>query len=210
MRTSYIDEETMVKIKKQLTADEWLPLWIAAEGGMRIGDILALKAENVNIGQVSFRAQKTGKEAVISFEGDLQRVLTARAEYAARYQPDKYAWLFPSPKDRRKHLTRQAVWHRVKRACRDAGLPSKGVAPHSFRKRFAVDLFRREGLGAVQAALQHDRAQTTEIYALSDFTSGENASLPLLRGDLPEIVREVLQALRTPEYQPIHRCSDGI
>ena len=206
MRTKYILPNEIEQIRHELEREDWLPLWIAQETGMRIGDILELRVENVDSGEIRYRAKKTGKDAVVSVQGALQRALSAKAEFEYRDRARRDVWLFPSPRDRRKHLTRQAVWWRVKRACRDAGLDPKGIAPHSFRKFFAVELFKREGLAAVQQALQHDRPSTTEIYALSDFTSGEAAFEPLLRRDLPVIVQEVLAALAGREPQTIHRC----
>ena len=64
------------------------------------------------------------------------------------------------------------------------------------RKVFAVELFKRAGMKATQEALQHDKASTTEIYALSDFSTGDNAALPLTRGDIPLIIEMVVAALK--------------
>jgi site-specific recombinase XerD len=55
----------------------------------------------------------------------------------------------------------------MKVACTRLGI-SENASPHSARKTFAVDLFREKGLPAVQKALQHDRPETTKIYAFSD------------------------------------------
>ncbi len=169
--------------------DEWLALWVALETGMRIGDVVLLRGWNLVRGKIEFTAQKTGKIGKMPVSKRLF------AELSAKTSGKPSAWVFPSPRDARKHITRQCIWQRVKRACKRAGVDSEGIAPHSFRKSFAVDLFKREGLEATREALQHDRASTTQIYALSDFTSGSNGDKPLLRRDLPLIIAEVLAAL---------------
>lgn len=72
----------------------------------------------------------------------------------------------------------------------------EGVSPHSFRKCFAVDVYHRDGIKAVQEALQHARMDVTEIYALSDWMTGEEADKPLLRQDIVLIARAVAHMLR--------------
>lgn len=195
MRTSYIDPEAIERLRANMGGDEWLTLWVALETGMRIGDIVLLRGFNLVKGQIEFTAQKTGKIGKIPVSKRLF------AELSAKTSGKSSAWVFPSPVKAGQHITRQCVWQRVKRACKRAGVDSKGIAPHSFRKSFAVELFKREGLEATREALQHDRASTTQLYALSDFTSGSNGDKPLLRRDLPLIVAEVLACLgqRTAE-----------
>ena len=189
MKTIFLDEEQVETIAAHLPADAWLPLWIAAETGLRIGDVVSLKRSSICGLEIHYTAQKTGKGGVAAISAELGAAI---AHFAAR---SRRRWLFPSPKDPRKHLTRQACWYRVKRACENAGVDPEGIAPHSFRKHFAVKLYREKGLKAVQNALQHDRATTTEIYALSDFSTGKNAKQPLLRRDLQFIIEQVTAAV---------------
>lgn len=188
MRTVYVTAEQVEKIAAHLSSWEWLTLWVSAETGLRVGDVVALKWRQVASDRIFYTAQKTGKWGCAPISENLYRelVLSRRST----------RWVFPSPKDPEKHLTRQAVWYRVKRACERAGIDPEGIAPHSFRKYFAVETFKREGLKATQAALQHDRTITTEEYAMSDFITGENANLPLLRRDLVLIVKLVAAALK--------------
>lgn len=196
MRTKFIDIEDVERLRRAMSSDEWLILRISLETGMRVGDIVALKGENIIENKIVYTAQKTGKIAEISINQPLFR------EISKKIHKNRGRWLFESPYRLGKHITRQCVWQRVKRACARAGVSPVGVAPHSFRKVFAVDLFKREGLAAAQAALQHDRPSTTQIYALSDFTSGSNGLKPLLRRDLPLIIAEVVQALKGLNASP--------
>lgn len=187
MKTKYIDSEVIDKILETMPFSDRLIFRIAIETGMRVGDIVSLKGKNIIGNKICFTAQKTGKSAQIPISPRLLRDISVKTK--------KNSWLFPSPKNSLKHITRQCVWQRVKRACAASGVDPSGVAPHSFRKFFAVELFKREGLEATRCALQHDKASTTQIYALSDFTSGSNGDLPLLRRDLPYIISEVVSAL---------------
>lgn len=188
MRTIYVTTDQVEKIAAHLSAWEWLALWVSAETGLRVGDVVALKWRQIACDRIFYTAQKTGKWGYAPISEKLHRelILFRRASH----------WVFPSPRDPSKHLTRQAVWYRVKRACKRAGIDPEGIAPHSFRKYFAVETFKREGLKATQAALQHDRTITTEDYAMSDFITGENANLPLLRRDLVLIVKLVAAAIK--------------
>ena len=104
-------------------------------------------------------------------------------------------WLFPSPYKAGKHITRQAVWQRLKKAGKSCGVDLEGLSPHSLRKVFAVELYREKGFQAVKEALQHNYSATTEIYTFADWNTGENASMPLTRKDLPLIVKMVLEAI---------------
>lgn len=188
MKTIYITTEQVEKIAAHLSPWEWLTLWVSCETGLRVGDVVALRWQQITPSGIFFKAQKTGKWGLASISERLFRELKLSRRATA--------WVFPSPKDPRKHLTRQAIWYRVKRACERSGIDPDGIAPHSFRKYFAVETFKREGLKATQAALQHDRTITTEDYAMSDFITGANANLPLLRRDLTLIVKLVAAAIK--------------
>lgn len=188
MRTIYVSTEQVEKIAAHLSPWEWLTLWVSCETGLRVGDVVALQWKQVSSRGILFRAKKTGKQGFAPISEKLARELQLSRRSSR--------WVFPSPRDPAKHLTRQAVWYRVKRACERSGIDPEGIAPHSFRKYFAVETFKREGLKATQAALQHDRTITTEDYAMSDFITGENANFPLLRRDLTLVVKLVAAALK--------------
>lgn len=185
MKSIYLDNEQLFALRQNLTDGEWLALWVASETGLRIGDVVSLPRCQIAHNRILYRAKKTGKPGKAPISSELYEALTVHI------RPAVSPWLFPSPYKLGRHLTRQAVWARVKKACVRAGIDPAGISPHSFRKHFAVELFKRSGLKATQAALQHDRAATTEIYALSDFSTGNNANLPLLRRDLPMIIELV-------------------
>jgi len=62
----------------------------------------------------------------------------------------------------------QAVWKDLKRAAQAYRL-QQNVAPHSFRKIYAVDLLEKYGdIERVQRALNHSSPSVTMIYAMAD------------------------------------------
>lgn len=187
MKTRYIEKKEVCALRSVLSEREWLPFWVMLETGLRIGDVLSLRPFMVGGGEIRYKARKTGKTGTAFISSDLEAALTKSGHGSE--------WVFPSPKDSEKHLTRQAAWARLKRAAEKAGISGRGVAPHSMRKNFAVELLKVSTLNDVAAALQHERTDTTEIYALSDWSSGEHSNEPLLRGDLPKIVEKIFEII---------------
>lgn len=186
MKSRYLESGEVKRIRAALSPDEWLPLWISLETGIRVGDVVSLKCGAVRYDGIHYTAQKTGKRGLAPISEDLRRAL--RRGKAGE-------WLLPSPYHLGRHLTRQAVWSRIKRGAKVAGVDLEGVSPHALRKSFAVELYREKGFKAVQAALQHRNAATTEIYSFADWSTGENADKPLTRRDLQLVVKMVLEAL---------------
>lgn len=185
MKSKYIETKDVALVRDSMTAEAWLPLWVSLETGLRIGDVVKLRRANLKADGLHYRAEKTGKTGVAEIGASL------RAELSTR----RGKWLFPSPYKKGEHITRQCAWARIKAACRRAGLDASGISPHSLRKVFAVELYREKGFKAVQAALQHRNAATTEIYSFADWSTGKSAELPLKRKDLQLIVNMVLEAL---------------
>lgn len=191
MRAEYITPEELEKLRRALPPERWLPIAVALETGLRVGDVIKIRVQDLDEkkGGVHYVSQKTGKSGFAPLSAERMRELRAVAK-------SKRGWCFPSPYKPGEHLTRQAVWARVKRAARNAGLATCGKSPHSARKVYAVAVANAEGMRAAMVKLQHDRLSTTELYALSDWSTGENAKKPLLREDLGKIVEKLVNLLR--------------
>lgn len=142
-------------------------LRISLATGLRVSDCLSLRPSQAvfrgGSWYIETTAQKTGKPISAPVPETLARLLTRRK---------KYTWVFPSPRNPRKHRTRQAVWADVKRTCARLGI-TENVTPHSARKIFAVSEFKKRGLAAVQDELQHDRITTTMLYCFADLLTKE-------------------------------------
>jgi len=90
-------------------------------------------------------------------------------------------WLFEHRTDPTKHRSRQAVWRDVKRAAEAMRLP-QNVAPHSFRKVYAVDLMRKYGdIERVRRNLNHGGETVTTIYAMADLRLQQRQQLKAKR-----------------------------
>lgn len=188
MKSRYLQDFELRELKKNTKSNLWLPQAVALATGLRIGDVVAIRLNDIDDkkGGIHYVAQKTRKCGFAKLGKALRDKLRQNADPLSGF-------CFPSKRSNSGHLTRQAVWKRVKTAAEKAALDCDGVSPHGLRKNYAVELYKREGLKAVQTALQHDRADTTQIYAMADFTTGENAALPLLRSDVELIVKLVTQ-----------------
>ena len=184
MKSRFLNENEVKSLRLALDGEAFLPLLVSLETGLRVGDVVALQRKDVKPDGIHYKAKKTGKKGIAKISNNLRRKLNTKGK-----------WLFPSPYKVGEHITRQAVWSRIKKAGEKCNVDLDGLSPHSMRKVFAVELYRKKGFKAVQEALQHNYASNTEIYAFSDWCTGENANVPLQRKDLQLIVKMVLEAL---------------
>ena len=186
MKSRYIDDIDLDFLRSVMSDRDFLPFLVTLETGLRIGDVLSLKHTDVRQGNVYFTAQKTGKRGIARISKGLELALK---------KANGSDYCFPG-RDKRKPLTRQAAWARIKKACGRCGLSSEGVSPHSLRKVFAVDTFKQSGAEQARQALQHSDLRTTELYILSDWITGANADKPLTRKDITKIVEEIFELLK--------------
>lgn len=196
MRSRYLDDREIAAVRARMSARGWLPFAVALDTGLRVGDVAKLRWADVTGQEVRFIAEKTGKAG--------RAALSAETAAALRHfrRSAGSVWLFPSPRRPERHISRQALWKRLKAACRRAGVSVDGFSPHSFRKVYGVREYHAHGLGAAQAGLQHSDIATTEIYALADWLTAENADKPLLRSDMARIVRYIADWLRIDPAEP--------
>lgn len=109
---------------------------VAEHTGLRIGDVLALKTEQLQRGQrLTVKEAKTGKT---------RRVYLPKQLYEQLLEQAGPTWAFESPRKPGQHRVRQTVWADLKRAARAFRLP-ENVAPHSLRKVYAVREWERSG-----------------------------------------------------------------
>ena len=149
-----------------LTAPNRLAMELSLALGLRIGDVLALKTEQLakcNQRRITICEQKTGKRRRVQFPLDLY---TRALGQAGR------CFVFEHRKDWRQHRTRQAVWADLKRVARlyrcDTYAKQPNIAPHSARKAWAVGQYQKSGLKRTQALLNHSGEAVTMLYAMAD------------------------------------------
>lgn len=189
MRSKYIDKNTVDKLRRSMVNEEWLPLRISLETGLRIGDVVSLKRTALKRKDGSYflrtAAQKTGKLGDFPISDSLAEVLKVR----------KGTFIFPSY-GKTGHLTRQAAWSRMKTAAHRLGINADGISPHSLRKCFAVALRHQAGIEAVKKALQHSSSAVTRVYAYADTVLQFDSDEPIRWRDVELIVDYILERLR--------------
>lgn len=157
MKTEYLLQREVDGVLDMLMPGNALVMRVALHTGLRVGDVLALKPEQLKP-RFWVTESKTGKRRQVGLPEPLLSDLQKTAGDI---------WVFPG-KDPRYHRTRQAVWKDVKRAAKALRLP-QNVAPHSARKVYAVDLLQKYGdIDRVRRALNHGSVSVTLIYALAD------------------------------------------
>lgn len=157
MKTEYLLRREVDNVLSALTPTNALVMRVALHTGLRIGDILKLKPEQLKP-HFWIKESKTGKARQVGLPEPLLSDLKERAGQT---------WVFENPRTGRPQ-TRQAVWRDVKRAAVAFRLP-QNVGPHSARKVYAVDLLEQYGdLERVKKALNHSSEAVTMIYAMAD------------------------------------------
>jgi integrase/recombinase XerD len=133
--------------------------------GLRVSELVGLRLQDVNLerGFVVVLGKGSKERAV-----PLGEVASARLkEYLERARPlllkgQSSDAVFVS--SRRRQITRQMFWERMKHYVRKAGI-TRNVSPHTLRHSFATHLLDNGAdLRAVQAMLGHSDISTTQIY----------------------------------------------
>lgn len=159
MRSDFVDKDPLNHILYALTEPNRLACCVALETGLRIGDIVALKRSDIEKKSFTITEQKTGKKRKIKLREPLRLELLKLSGTV---------YVFEHRNDATKHRTRQAVYNDIKRAQKLFRVKGN-ISPHSLRKAYAVDLYRRYGdLNKVMQALNHDNEVVTMLYALAD------------------------------------------
>ncbi len=132
--------------------------------GLRVSELAALKAAEVNLGDGFLVCRgKGGKERIVPLG---RSAAAAVGRWLAEARPLVDAGgreeLFLSRRGR--PFTRQGVWKLLRKHAAGAGLAPK-VYPHVLRHSFATHLLERGAdLRAVQLMLGHSQITTTQIY----------------------------------------------
>lgn len=156
MTTEYLLRREMEHVLAALTPSNRLVCRVCLQTGLRVGDVVSLKTRDLK-GQFWIVEAKTRKRRRVNLPRELLDQIRDQAGEV---------WAFPGRKPGQ-HRTRQAVWADVKRAAKAFRI-RQNVAPHSFRKIYAVELLRRCGdVKRVQRALNHSDCATTMVYVMA-------------------------------------------
>lgn len=162
MRTEWASHENLQHVFAALTPENALAAKVSLATGLRIGDVLAIRTEQIKQsgGRFTIKEEKTGKSRAVRLPAEL---LDQCLKICGRY------YVFENRLNVKKHRTRQAVYKDLKRAAKLFRL-RENLACHSLRKAYAVDLYKRTGgdLEKVKQLLNHSSEAVTVIYALAD------------------------------------------
>lgn len=157
MKTEYLLNREVDLVLAVLTERNALVMRTALHTGLRVGDVLSLKTDQL-APRFWVTESKTQKRRQIGLPEPLLSDLKKQAG------PE---WVFENPRTGRPQ-TRQAVWKDVKRAAHALRLP-QNVGTHSARKVYAVELLAKYGdIERVRRALNHSSEAITLVYALAD------------------------------------------
>lgn len=158
MKSEYILEQKLLQALDLLTPGNRLVMEVCLATGLRLGDVLSLRTEQIGR-QFYITERKTGKRRRVNLSDDL--LCRLRANSGAQF-------VFEGARGPDRHRTRQAVWKDLKRAARALRL-TQNVTPHSARKIWAVQLMEKYGdLDRVRRALNHNNLEVTMLYAMAD------------------------------------------
>lgn len=140
--------------------------------GLRIGELLSLKSEDIDSKRMLVRVnQGKGNRDRLTLLSE--KVLVDLREYFKKHKPKN--WLFESPSNTNYSATSVATI--LKKASHTAGI-QKRVHPHMLRHSFATHLLEAgTDLRYIQTLLGHKSSKTTEIYthvATNTFISIKN------------------------------------
>lgn len=129
---------------------------IGANNGLRVSDVLNLRVKAVRKRLPTIKEIKTGKSKRIYIPVEIARRLAARADERGDSDND---YIFKSPSNPDKPMTRQAVWKAFKKA-EDEVFKKYGdkvnVGTHSMRKSYARKLLRKgKSYKEIQVRLNH-------------------------------------------------------
>lgn len=165
MRSEFVNSDSFKVLTNCMEYENGLALRVCVETGLRIGDVLKIKGQDIDGNIISFVAEKTGKNGTKEITSRLARELK-------RLVTSPTAYVFKG-RGKSGHRTRQAVYIDLKNACKRLGVEGQ-ISPHSARKSYAVRVFHDKGLNAVQKELQHRNVSDTFLYCLSDIFSPKN------------------------------------
>lgn len=154
-----MSDDVMSHILAALTPANRLAILVSLLTGLRVGDVLELRADDLQKERFVVVERKTLKKRTIRLPRKLRQELLAQAGKV---------YVFQSRCDPLRHRSRQAVYKDIRRAANAFRIKAV-VGPHTARKCYAVKEYRKDfNARRVQRLLNHSSEAVTLIYALAD------------------------------------------
>ncbi|MBN9209374.1 MAG: tyrosine-type recombinase/integrase [Microbacterium ginsengisoli] len=136
---------------------------IAALTGLRIGEIVKIRGEDVDFIAGTIRSiRKGGLDHVVFMQADVRAIAESKP---------RTGWWFPSPYANRQfpdgdgHVLMKSASSGISRLLRRCGITDPNITGHSLRHFYATMLLRRGvGIRVVQEMLGHASLATTQLY----------------------------------------------
>lgn len=158
------------RIKNFLRGDMKYIYIIGEHNGLRVSDVIELKVKHLKIKKPTIREKKTGKSKRIYIPEKTRRILRERAEKRKDSETD---YIFQSPRNKKKHISRQAVWKAFGEA---ENMAAKNgirinVGTHSMRKAYAQKLLSKgKSYDDIRKKLNHAQYADTLRYLIQPQT----------------------------------------
>lgn len=150
------------RLNSRLSGRDRILLQLAVESGLRISDILKIKAGDIKKPMTIYET-KSRRKRTFEISDKLFRDL----KFLSGGLPDS-SFVFYSARDSTKHIHRSTIHRRIKKALR--GLDFDASA-HSTRKLYAQNVLKETGsVTEVQKAMNHQKLLTTLTYLDVDVT----------------------------------------
>lgn len=145
-RTRAITADELRRLLRRLDDPARLAVRIAADTGLRISDILAIRPGDL-AEKMTVTERKTGKKRVVRLRPATLKAAKAYSRYSGKYLIDR---------------DRSTIYRQVRAAAEDLGLSH--ISMHSIRKYYAHRYYAAHGLARTQRELQHGYLSTTLLY----------------------------------------------
>lgn len=141
---------------------------VLSSSGMRLGEAIKLKVEDVDFGSRPVRITLSPKVASKTGKGRIAYISDEAAEYLKQYLGERIndpeSWVFPSEADETRHMSEDRAWRTIIECVEKAGLGKsrektvhgrRKIHPHSFRKFFFSKVVGVIGETAAHAMMGH-------------------------------------------------------
>jgi site-specific recombinase XerD len=143
--------------------------------GMRVGEVVNLKLENIKTNTLDIKLGKGRKDRIVPLPLTIKTKLT---EYINEYNPEEYVFNGQFKEKELKYSDR-SIGNFIKHYARLAGI-NRNIHPHLFRHSYAThNLENGISLPFIQEILGHSNPKTTSIYLHTSRKSISNISSPI-------------------------------
>lgn len=152
-------DDVIGHILAALTYENRLAILVSLLTGLRIGDVLSLRARDLLSERITVTEEKTLKRRTVRIPVKLRDELLSISGKI---------FVFENRVSARKHRTRQAVYKDIKRASKAFRIKGN-VSCHTARKVYAVKEYKKDfNVARVKKLLNHSSEAVTMIYAIAD------------------------------------------